>query len=732
MLTSATLSAANIGYATQETLFQRGAPELAGLVRLGSVGLGSATVIAENIVSAIELVEEEVLKPLLRELVKDMVPIAVLVDESTARTDGRRSWVQLHVFASTMSEPMPFDAFIQHKSGSGVNVADSVRKSLTREGFLTAAEFAAFVKVGATDHAASVLKACEALGLTAVGDPPHAVELVVKKIVRGVGLRPLLMALRKIFTRKTSTAHQRLLSGFGIATTLFQMYVRCGGESLRERRIERVGMRLRMCASTLTIPVPIIPCRSTTRWCYWTNMLASLSKADVMARLQQLLAYMIKQHGDEGAGDALVDDDVDAEVDLRDAWDEGDGGDMPDPNEEGISPAVRTQRKQKVLSLLQSAVKTLTDPNFHSKIIALAIVLRPLKYVNVYLQYATPDPATLTTLNTVYATLNAVLDRERREPLLERAKAPLTAALSPQPLSLTLTAVVTRNETSGETNVTMQSATPVYAQIRAVAAVAAVKAKAASGGQPAIKPVAEVKALTASENADAMWAAVLTTVADAVNAGVTTYNKRVRPVVEFAERRHIASLYQTSKVYLDGVDFAAHLADAGALPFVPEGGDLPRRPWTWVRRRAAEAADVAAAGGAATSAAAAAAAACDDDDSHLDAALKPALKLQWVAFKLAVVAATSDDPRTVTLEDRESPARYWIRTRAFWPDLSELMLLWLTTPISTACVERGFSFLTMMDSNARRRRTKEPGFRAEFLAHLHRDWLRSQLRAVTA
>ena len=50
--------------------------------------------------------------------------------------------------------------------------------------------------------------------------------------------------------------------------------------------------------------------------------------------------------------------------------------------------------------------------------------------------------------------------------------------------------------------------------------------------------------------------------------------------------------------------------------------------------------------------------------------------------------------------------------RPFWRDLSELMLLWLTTPISTACVERGFSFMTMMDANSLRRRMKEPGFRA--------------------
>ena len=88
----------------------------------------------------------------------------------------------------------------------------------------------------------------------------------------------------------------------------------------------------------------------------------------------------------------------------------------------------------------------------------------------------------------------------------------------------------------------------------------------------------------------------------------------------------------------------------------------------------------------------------------------------------------------MTAEDKKLPARYWIRTRPFWPDLSELTLLWLTTPISTACVDRGFSFMTMMDSTTRRRRMKEAGFRADFMAHqvphLHREWLRSALRVA--
>lgn len=78
-------------------------------------------------------------------------------------------------------------------------------------------------------------------------------------------------------------------------------------------------------------------------------------------------------------------------------------------------------------------------------------------------------------------------------------------------------------------------------------------------------------------------------------------------------------------------------------------------------------------------------------------------------------------------ERRHRVAVRHVQRESYWPDLSELMLLWLTTPISTACVERDFSYMTQMDSNTRRRRTNEPGFRADFMAHLHSGWLRGTL-----
>ena len=48
-------------------------------------------------------------------------------------------------------------------------------------------------------------------------------------------------------------------------------------------------------------------------------------------------------------------------------------------------------------------------------------------------------------------------------------------------------------------------------------------------------------------------------------------------------------------------------------------------------------------------------------------------------------------------------------------------------PHSTACVERGFSFMTKMAAMTRLRRMKEPSSRAEFIANFNREWLENEL-----
>ena len=58
----------------------------------------------------------------------------------------------------------------------------------------------------------------------------------------------------------------------------------------------------------------------------------------------------------------------------------------------------------------------------------------------------------------------------------------------------------------------------------------------------------------------------------ATERAVGTFNKRMAPVINCAERRLAASLYNLDSVSLDATDFNGLLNDSsGALPFVPEG-----------------------------------------------------------------------------------------------------------------------------------------------------------------
>jgi hypothetical protein len=85
----------------------------------------------------------------------------------------------------------------------------------------------------------------------------------------------------------------------------------------------------------------------------------------------------------------------------------------------------------------------------------------------------------------------------------------------------------------------------------------------------------------------------------------------------------------------------------------------------------------------------------------LDVGLLGKLKKQWLDKCFVNVVG---DARAATSSDKTKPARYWIRMRPFWKELSEMMLFWLAVPISTACVERSLSHMTGMDANVLWRR----------------------------
>ena len=206
------------------------------------------------------------------------------------------------------------------------------------------------------------------------------------------------------------------------------------------------------------------------------------------------------------------------------------------------------------------------------------------------------------------------------------------------------------------------------------------------------------------------WESLLNTCDQAADAGVHKYNKRVLPVMNFAERRDVASLCTSVSEVMRRSPFRDLLGEEGALPCWYKDGDESARVWRWNRNISRTS--------------------VNEELAHLELDLKSKLLVQWSNFYTAQTRAVQADISThliITDADAAIPANFWIRTRHAWCDLSELMLYWLTTPISTACIERGFSFMTIMDSNTRRRRMGESLFRVEMLCHLHKPWLDNRL-----
>lgn len=200
--------------------------------------------------------------------------------------------------------------------------------------------------------------------------------------------------------------------------------------------------------------------------------------------------------------------------------------------------------------------------------------------------------------------------------------------------------------------------------------------------------------------------------ARSATAVIKYHDKWMRPIYNFAEQRHVASLLAPQHFVLppagddsddeEGPADSFRLADVlaespEALPAIcgvadaqpPAGSSATAdKPWGWAAPPPA-----------------AAAAAIDDDlpnnlTGHVQ--LKQRLILQW--RDLSRYHNVAGDRREIRPSDKEQPAAYWLRKRQDWPDLSELMLYWLAAPVSTAGVERGFSFQTIIDSNTRRGR----------------------------
>ena len=406
-----------------------------------------------------------------------------------------------------------------------------------------------------------------------------------------------------------------------------------------------------------------------------------ISKADVWARLQQLLLHLCRLEGAE-IGDEISEEDSE----MSEEW-EDDAIEEEDEDEEATVRRIKSK-----VRLYQKVLASLCCAKTHALVTLAAVMLLELYHGCIQVQFASANGKTLKTLNDVFEKLASILKSQDREASISVARAPLLAALTQvRGVSLVATAHVVRGDDGIDRLQLSSLFKPVY--------------------QPF--PGATANARGAAEKAT--WKELVDLCEAAADSGSDKYNARMVPVVNFAERRDVASLFDTVEEVVRRSPFAEMLDQKGALPYWHDENVDDGSIWRWMPttgRRTGEASSA--------------------EFSHLLPDLKARLRMKWGQYLTANgVNARLSDGR-VTDADRSSPAKFWIRTRHIYGELSELMLYWLSTPISTACVERGFSYMTAMDANTRRRRLGEPIFRAELLCHLHKPWLLERLSVVVA
>ena len=174
-LASAILVASGVSFNLQSELFCRGSPVIQALHQLTEAGLGSPNTIKENVLNTVPIIDVERIQPLLREVLRLCVPLAILVDDSTTKMAGKRSVTQMWLFSPIIQEPVPFDVATLGASPSAETIASTIKSSFTRASFMTKDQFSRHVAIVCSDHASSMLSAIKKLGVTAAGDAPHAI-----------------------------------------------------------------------------------------------------------------------------------------------------------------------------------------------------------------------------------------------------------------------------------------------------------------------------------------------------------------------------------------------------------------------------------------------------------------------------------------------------------------------------------------------------------------------------
>jgi hypothetical protein len=240
-----------ISLRAMDDLFSKTSDFRMGLQRIDD-GLGSDKTCADHQKDVITRVHEENVLPAFRFAVDNDLPICIASDESP----GKGHPVLLaHLFHPGLKEPICIDVGKMNRACDHTRLIQGLKDLVIRNSFLTVDEWEKHVVIFSGDHAAYVIKAAKEANCEHAGDPAHALDLVVKAIIKACHLKPVCMALRKIFTSKSY-----------VVSALLKAIDLKGGTSI------------------MKIP--------TTRWGYFPKLLHMLSQPTELAKIQETILWM--------------------------------------------------------------------------------------------------------------------------------------------------------------------------------------------------------------------------------------------------------------------------------------------------------------------------------------------------------------------------------------------------------------------------------------------------------
>ncbi len=82
--------ASGVSFNLQSELFCRGSPVIKALHQMIEAGLESPGTIKDNVLNTVQIIDVERIQPLLREVLRQHVPLAILVEDSTTKMAGKR------------------------------------------------------------------------------------------------------------------------------------------------------------------------------------------------------------------------------------------------------------------------------------------------------------------------------------------------------------------------------------------------------------------------------------------------------------------------------------------------------------------------------------------------------------------------------------------------------------------------------------------------------------------